>query len=444
MAARSSIASKSFWTLGTYAGSAAVRFSTNIVLSHLLGPAALGVVVVAQAVRNGAELLTDMGFEQNVVHSPAGDDVRFLNTVWTLQIVRGLLIALVVAALAPFLAHFYRIGVAILLAMSTAPFISSLMSTSIFSLAKNLNVRDRNLLELAAETAGLVFIAVLAFALRNIWAPIIGILLTLVVRSAISYWFPHPKHMLVLDRVHVRDIFGFSKWIMLSSLALYAAIYIDRLFLGRVVNLAMLGVYGLARAISDLPQTVAGRLAFQIVFPFLAQNREGLDASARAELSRTRSHFLMLVGLGIGTLGPWSDWAVKLLYGGRYLAAGWMLSILMTGGWIGTLNSLNGAIVFGKGRPQSVGLANVVRIGVMAVALTGGFALWGLAGAVAALPVAESVRYGMLLMAQRRAGVTFFRQDVLLTLGLIGLVGGWVALRLIVGLGTPWDNMPLR
>jgi O-antigen/teichoic acid export membrane protein len=442
MAKGTSIAGKSLWTLGAYAGSAAVRFSSNIVLSHLLGPATLGVVVVAQAVRSGAELLTDMGFEQNVVHSPAGGDERFLNTVWTLQIIRGLLIAIVVAALSPFLAHFYRIDVLILLAMSTAPLIGSLNSTSIFSLAKTLDVRGRNIVELGAEAAGLVFIAVLAFALRNVWAPIIGILLTLVARSAISYAFPHPKHRLVLDRVHARDIFGFSKWIMLSSLALYAAIYIDRLFLGRVVDLAMLGVYGLARAISDLPQTVAGRLAFQIVFPFIAQNREGLDASARAELSKTRGLFLLVVGLGVGMVAAWSDWAVKILYGDRYLAAGWMLSILLAGGWIGTLNSLNEAIVFGRGRPQNVGLANVVRIAVMAAALTGGFVLWGLPGAVAALPVAEGVRYGMLFLAQKQAGVTFVRQDALLTFGITAMVAGWIVLRLALGLGTPWDHMP--
>lgn len=437
------IASKSLWTMGTYAASAGIRFSGNIVLSRLLTPEILGIVVIAQAIRVGTELLTDLGLEQNVVHSPHGDDERFLNTVWTMQIIRGIIVSLACAAAMPLLADLYEVDLTLLLVVSAAPLISSLMSTSLYSVARRLDVRTRNIFELVVETLGLAVNIVLIFALRNVWAPIIGILLSIGLRSALTYLLTHPRHRLMLDPAHWREVFHFSKWIMLSSLALYAASYVDRLYLGTVVTLATLGVYGLAKAVSDLPNTVAGRLAFQIVFPFVARHDDSLTAGTdtRKELSGTRRNFLLLVLLGIGTVMAWSDYAVTLLYGARYQAAGWMLTILLVGGWVSVLSSLNEATVFGRGRPKNVGFANVVRFGTMAAILPGGFALFGLPGALIALPASGLVRYLMLLRTQRQLGATFLAQDIVLTLGLIGLFGAWIALRLVLGLDVPWALM---
>lgn len=436
-----SLASKSLWTMGTYAASAGIRFGSNIVLSRLLGPEILGVVVIAQAIRVGTELLTDLGMEQNVVHSPHGDEERFLNTVWTMQILRGLLVSIACAALSPLLARFYGIDITILFAMSVVPLLNSLMSTSLFSVAKRLDVRTRNLFELGSETIGLVINITLAFTLQNVWAPILGILLSIAVRAGLTYLLPHQRHRLVLDRVHAPAIFHFSKWIMLSSLAFYAAVYVDRLFLGRVVPLAVLGVYGLAKAVADLPNTVAGRLAFQVVFPFVASSDEGLAAGSdrRRELAQARRNFLVLVLLGIATVMAWSDHAVILLYGRRYAAAGWMLCLLLVGGWIAVMSSLNEATVFGRGKPKNVGLANSTRFAVMALVLPLGFSVFGLPGALLALPAAELTRYLMLMQAQRRLGTTFLRQDGLMSLALLGLFGSWIALRLWLGLGVPWS-----
>lgn len=440
MTAKSSIASKSLWTIGTYAASASIRFGSNIVLSRLLGPEILGVVVIAQAIRTGCDLLTDLGPEQNVVHSPHGDDERFLNSLWTLQVLRGLLVSLACLALTPVLARFYRIDWAILAVVSAAPFLNSLMSTSIFSAAKRLDVKARNLFELSAEAVGLVITVVLALSLRNVWAPVLGILLSIAARSAMTYLMPHPRHRLLLDKVHAPAIFHFSKWIMLSSLSFYAAIYVDRLFLGRVVPLATLGVYGLARAISDLPNTVAGRLAFQIVFPFVAKHQNELEpgSPARRELAQTRRNFLLLVLVGIATVMAWSDWAVHVLYGNRYAEAGWMLCLLLIGGWIAVLSSLNEATVFGRGEPQNVGLANLVRFLSMGGVLWLGFHWAGLPGALLALPASELARYAILMRAQLRLKTTFVAQDLALSAGLVALFAGWVALRLSLGLGVPW------
>jgi len=278
------------------------------------------------------------------------------------------------------------------------------------------------------------------FALRSVWAPILGIVLSIAARSALTYLLPHPRHRLTLDRQYTAQILSFSKWIMLSSVSFYAAVFADRLYLGRVVSLATLGVFGLAKVVSDLPGTVAGRLAFQIVFPFVAKHGDdfGTASLARAELGRTRMHFLLIVLLGVGTVMAWSDWAVRLIYGQRYAEAGWMVCVLLVGGWISVLCSLNEATVFGRGSPRHVGFANLLRFLTMAVVLPTGFHMWGLPGALLALPASELMRYAILLKAQRQLRTIFVGQDVVLSLVLLAVFGAWVLLRLTLGLREPW------
>lgn len=428
------------WTIGTYVASSAIRFSSNIVLSRLLAPEILGIVVIAQAIRVGTDLLSDVGLQQNVVHSQDGDSEPFLNTIWTIQVVRGLLITLICCALSPALAGFYNIDTLVLIVVSFAPLLGGLMSTSLYSLSRQLDVKKRNLFDLTSEIVGLLVTVGLAFTLRNVWAPIIGILSAIAIRSVMTYALPHPRHSFRLDRTHAWAIFHFSKWIMLSSLAFYAAVYIDRLYLGRVVPLATLGIYGLARAISDLPQAVSGRLAFQIVFPFVSGQRNTFDEASRRELGRTRLLFLLLVATGIGTVIGWSDWAVRLLYGPKYLAAGWMLSILLIGSWISVVAQLNEAVVFGSGRPKLVSIANVVRIAVMMALLPAGFAIGGLPLALFALPASELARTVILFFAQRKIGISFLAQDLLLSAAVAVMVLGWIAVRSSLGLGMPWSG----
>jgi O-antigen/teichoic acid export membrane protein len=437
----SSIGGRALWTIAAYGASAVLRFASSVILARLLAPEILGVVVIAQAIRVGTELLTDMGMEQNVVHSPDGDDERFLNTLWTLQLLRGAIIAVATLCAAYAVSRFYEVQAAVLVAMAAAPFLNSLASTSLFSLSRHLQTPARNLFELAIEGASLALNVALALWLRNVWAPILGIIATLAVRSAASYLLPHPRHRLLLDAAHGRAIFGFGKWVMLSSLMLFGAVYADRLLLGHVAGLAVLGIYGLARAICDVPSALASRLAMQVVFPVVARDLPGTDAAIAAELARTRRNILLLFLAGIATVMAWSDRVVRLLYDDRYQQAGWMLFVLLFSAWASVLAWLGEATLFGHGRTRTVSLANTVRLAVMALVLPAGYAAIGLPGAVLALPAAELARYFALRLGQRRLANGFLLQDLELTLGFIALLAVWLALRVTLGLGVPWAGM---
>jgi O-antigen/teichoic acid export membrane protein len=81
------------------------------------------------------------------------------------------------------------------------------------------------------------------------------------------------------------EILNFGKWIFVSSVVYFLSVNFDKLYLGGVVPLNMLGVYGIARAISDLLGNLVARLGNYVLFPFIVSHSQMPRADLRAQLA---------------------------------------------------------------------------------------------------------------------------------------------------------------
>lgn len=434
---------KFIWTAGTFLLSAGLKFGLNIVLSWLLAPEILGVMVVVSAIRLGIELLTDVGIEQNMIHHADGLDRTFRDTAWTLQLLRGFGLSVLFMAAAPLLAQAYGIDVRIFLLAALSPMIGGAHSTAIFVLVRHLEVRRRNLFELACEALAFVVQVALALWLRSVWAPAIGLVAAVAIRTALSYTLPDARQHFHLDRVIAARIFHFGKWIALTSLVMYAATNIDRLYLGKAVPLALLGIYGIARAIAELPTTLARRMSYQIIFPALSGSTADDRTERMAGMGKSRLLFVLLVcsGLALGSAG--ADLIVGFVYDPRYASGGWMLSILLMGAVFAVLSNLNEALLLSAGKPLYSSIANLLRFATMAVALPLGLSQGGFVGAIIAIACTECLQYLYIAIGLRRVKMHFWAQD-LAALGVsVALFLALLAVRMMTGLGGPLAGMEL-
>ncbi|MFQ8432121.1 oligosaccharide flippase family protein [Amaricoccus sp. W119] len=429
--------SRLLWSFGSFGGSVGLRFLANIVMARLLAPEILGVMVVLQVARFGFELLTDVGIEQNIVRHPDGLAPRFYNTAWTLQILRGTwLSALFLLASGP-LAAFYGIETALFAAIALAPFLNGLQSTAIFGLVKALDVKQRTLFELKAEGLGFAVSVTLALIHPSAWALVIGVLVSIAARSAMSYRLPGPRHFLVIDRAHFVEIFRFGRWIMVTSIIMFAAMSLDKIVLAKVAPLAIVGIYGLARTIADIPAQLGQRLTHQLIFPMLAAARTAQDGEALRGIGAARSRLVFIMAAGIGAGIASADWAVAILYDPRYASAGPMLALLLPASFVAVLSSLNAGILLGSNRPQFESAANILRLAILVPCLWLGYLHFGVEGVIAAVLLGELGRYLVIWLGQRAIGLSFGRQDALAILVLLGAAGGLILLRLALGLASP-------
>jgi O-antigen/teichoic acid export membrane protein len=429
------------WTAGTVGASSVVRFGLNVVLAHILVPEILGVMVVVNSVRLGIELLSDVGIEQNIIHHPDSLEPRFRDTAWTVQVLRGLLLSAVFLIGAPVFGAAYGIPTSIFLVAALGPILNSLHSTAIFALVKKLEVRRRSLFELLIEVLYVVLTIGMAWIWRSVWAPVLGVVLYAALRSALSYTLPDARQHLRLDREVAMRIIHFGKWIAVTSLVMYAASNVDRLYLGTVVPLGLLGIYGIARTIAEVPTTLARRISYQVVFPSLAGARNRGELDGRAHVARTRLAFVLATCGGIAAAATCGDLLIALVYDARYQQAGWMLTVLLLGAVFATLSNLNEALLLAGGRPAYSTYANLLRLATLATGVVGGYALAGMEGVVVAVALAEVCQYAYIAGGQLRIGQGFWKQDAAAVLLAAGLFVALVALRHALGWGTPFDAM---
>src|SRR5437762_230154 len=101
------LVSGTFWTIGAYGISTALRVVTNVALAHMLAPDIFGTMLIVYTLKTGIELVSDVGINQNIVYNENADNPEFYNTAWTLQLLRSIGLWLVFVAAAWPIALFY-------------------------------------------------------------------------------------------------------------------------------------------------------------------------------------------------------------------------------------------------------------------------------------------------------------------------------------------------
>ena len=86
----------SLWIMGGYGMSQALRMGCNLILTRLLFPEAFGLMTLVNTVLIGLGMFSDVGTNQSVIQNERGEDPAFLNTAWTIHIIRGFALGLTI------------------------------------------------------------------------------------------------------------------------------------------------------------------------------------------------------------------------------------------------------------------------------------------------------------------------------------------------------------
>src|SRR5208337_5636926 len=118
-----------------------LRFAGSIILTRLFVPELFGLMTLLTTIIVGLNLFSHIGFEDNVIQNPRGDDETFINTTWTVQVLRGVGLWLVMAIVAWPVARFYDPRLLWLLpVVGFGSVISGFSSPSLLSLSRHLGV----------------------------------------------------------------------------------------------------------------------------------------------------------------------------------------------------------------------------------------------------------------------------------------------------------------
>lgn len=429
------------WATSGYLAVQGMRFGANLVLTRLLAPELFGIMILLTSLRIGLELFTDIGIGQNVVSSPNATDPRFYNTAWTLQVIRGVALALIALLLQPVISHFY--GDPTL--HKILPFMSIfLLMTGFVSIGQPLAVKEMalnrtSMFEVAICVLGNIFLIAAAWTWPNIWGLLAGSLLASLTGVVMSYLLkPEIKHRLLIDWDYAREILGFGKWVFVSSVVFFLALNFDRLILAKYVSFAALGIYGIARTLSDVFAQFSVKLGAEIVFPSVAAATiRGVELQRK--LAHRRMQFQAATMVAIAGVIALSDFIIRI-YDVRYHSAAQLLPWVSVAAWLMILSTLNENLMLGLRKPHYSAFGSAAKLLGLAVLLPIGLMRYGIAAAAVATVLAELMRYACLSVGQARLKVTFIRQDLLATVALIALAYAIRCVTFEIGLtGAPGE-----
>ena len=189
-------------SLGGQAVSQTLRLAGNLVLARLLFPEAFGLMALVYLVIFALEQISNVGIQAAVLRLDRGEEPSFLDTVWTLQVVRGLGLWLIAVALSPLVSGFYGQPelAAILPVASFNAVLLGLASPKLHVLTRRLDLARRVSIELCGQVVALVAMIALAWWQPSVWVLVFGGLANQGTITCLSHlWIPGPRNRFAWD-----------------------------------------------------------------------------------------------------------------------------------------------------------------------------------------------------------------------------------------------------
>jgi O-antigen/teichoic acid export membrane protein/glycosyltransferase involved in cell wall biosynthesis len=406
------------WTIVGFAVSSVLRFGGNVLCSYLLSAAAFGLMQVANAILLGVNMLSDVGIGPNIIQSKRGHDPRFLNTAWTVQVIRGVLLWLVMLALAIPITLFYQEAdlANIIPLIGISALMGGFNSTAIFTLNKRLDVRSLTLMSLGSQTLGVGAMILVAYLTRDV----IALAVAGVVQAAIRLYISHRldrshKNRFEWERESLRSLLGFGSVVFISTALTFIGQQGDRLILGKQVSMDLLGLYGVALMIARTPLDIIMNIGSGVAFPAYSH---AINTGTDFERVFKKVRFPLCVSgaFAMATVAISGPDIVRLIWPDKFHDAGKYIPLLCIGTMFQILEITSGQALLAMGKVKYLAIGNFLRVITLIAGLVIGFQVDGFWGALVGMAASDVVRYLTSAFYARREGLPIFGHDFLLYL----------------------------
>lgn len=395
----------SMLTAGSYAVMQALRLVSNLILTRLLFPEAFGIMALVSVALVGLAMFSDLGLGPAISQSPRGDDPGFLNTAWTLNVLRGAVLWAMTCALAWPMAELYQAPplTTLLPAAGLTLLIAGFNPTRIDTANRHLLLGRLTLLDLSAQIIGIGSMIVLALALRSVWALVLGAILGSAAKLALTWAFlPGPANRFRLEPEAARSLIHFGKWIFLSTACGFLLSQGDKAIFGAWLSLEDLGIYNIGWFLASFPVLLAGAVTSRILIP-LYRNHPPAESPANA--ARMRRLRVLVSGGTIGLLallGLMGLPLIGLLYDPRYAGAGAVVVVMACVQMPGVVGMTYDQSALAAGDSRNYFLVIALKAVLQTTAFLVGLQAGGLFGALTAQGIALCLMHLPIIWLARR------------------------------------------
>ncbi len=416
----------SAWTVGMQLVNNFMRLASNMILTRLLVPEAFGLMLLVGVFTGGLQMFTDLGINQNIIQSPRGDEPAFLNTAWTMTVLRGVVLWILACLLTWPFAMFYEEPQLLWLipVVSFTSVISGFTSTRLVTLSRKLELGRASMVDFVTQLACLLSMVCFALIYRSVWALVCGAIVMQITRMCLSHFvLTGHKVRFAWESDAVKSLYRFGRWVFVSTLLTFVARQADKIMLGKLIDSNMLGIYGIAITWALVPTELLQKVANQVAFPVFSRLKESPDGLSHAQAARVRRPLSILGGIICTILIVGGDDLMHLLYDPRYAAAGWMLQLLAIGIWFQMLGNNYAPALLALGRTGWLAIAHSSKFIFLLAAVPIGFHYGDIQGVLIGIAISEIAKYAVFAFALQQYRLAQIPEDIGYTI-LIGASAG--------------------
>ena len=432
----SRVKSGSLWTVFGYGGGQVLRFGANILMAQILIAEDFGLMGQVMIVMIGLQMFSDIGIGPAIIQN-AREDADFLNTAWTMQVLRGFALFAAGCAAAWPMAHFWDPRLLWLLPVASLTAVAQgFQSTKWFTANRHMSVKWLMLIELGASVIATVAMVALVYTvLPNAWALVLGFLIATVAKTVMTFFLPGNRDRLCFDREAAGQLFHFGKWLFLSTVITFLAFQIDNLLLSSIFGTAALGVYWIGRQLADLGKELFMKLGQLLGFPALSEVFRENKALFNETLLKTRRLLVLPINALLLLMIVFAPSLFYVAYDVHYWGAGWVVQALAVNSLAGMLNTSYGHAYMASGRTQFNMVTVTGQFVCVLVPALIGYAVAGEMGFILGVAVSQFVKYPVDMVLTRRIGVWQWKFDFAVLIG--SVVAAVAALWLATLLAEP-------
>ncbi len=352
-----------------------------VILARVLSPQDFGLMGIALLSMATLETFSQTGFQQALIQKKC-DIESYLNSAWTFLILRSFLLFTILYLIAPYAAVFFDSPEAkpIIQVIGISVIFQAFTNIGVIYFQKELEFNKQFIYQLSGTLTDFIVAVVAAFILKNVWAIVFGLLAGNAAMFITSYLIHPYRPHLSFDIGKAKELFGYGKWILGSTILVFLATQGDDILVGKLLGITSLGFYQMAYRISNLPATEITHMISQVTFPVYSKIQDDIpklrEAYLRILLFTTLISFPITVLIFV--LAP--DFTMIFL-GEKWMSMVPTMQVLVFAGLVRSIAATTGPILYAVGKPRIDTKWQMIRLVVIAIFIYPFTSKWGILGA---------------------------------------------------------------
>jgi len=308
------------WLFTTSGSVQLLQMVQTAILARLLVAADFGVMQLVLVAVSAAIAFSHLGVSDALVQRKEVSE-RLLQTAWTMDLARCVVMFIFIQLLAwPAAAFYEEPQLEPLLRLVSVKYIFLGLSNNagLAMLRRDMKFRRKQLYEVCVNVGGAVVTVALAFHLRSVWALVWGQVF-FGAGELVGSYVVHPFRPRFRFHMHeARSLFAFGKHLFAGGILGFARGSAAKVLIGRLLSREELGYYSLAYSLVVKPISVFAPVFGTVLYPAFSRLQMKVQVLQRA-FARAIAFGCLLLCPALAGIAVTATLVVRVVYGPRYM-----------------------------------------------------------------------------------------------------------------------------